>query len=121
MTFNTGLRSLSSKLIASVYSSLAKSVILREMITLTSTQMLWSSENWTMGSKNGCLPDSGSRLPLKRVRIVLESGCLPGGLSCLLNGSELSKKVVAYLVFDQLPPIQLFLLLITLTLCRVFN
>ncbi|KAF5817928.1 hypothetical protein HanXRQr2_Chr02g0058771 [Helianthus annuus] len=53
-------------------------VILREMIPLTSTQMLWSSENWTMGSKNGCLPDSGSRLPLKRVRIVLESGCLPG-------------------------------------------
>ncbi|KAF5805873.1 hypothetical protein HanXRQr2_Chr05g0214541 [Helianthus annuus] len=86
MALNTGLRSLSSKLIASVYSSLAKS-------------------------------DSGSTLPLKRVKIVLESGCLPGGLRCLLNGSELSKKVVAYLVFDQLPPIQLFLWLITLTLC----
>ncbi|KAJ0431810.1 hypothetical protein HanIR_Chr17g0852431 [Helianthus annuus] len=41
--------------------------------------------------KNGCLPDSGSRLPLKRVRIILESGCLPGGVqlthdsSCDLN------------------------------------
>ncbi|KAJ0666402.1 hypothetical protein HanPI659440_Chr17g0666411 [Helianthus annuus] len=47
--------------------------------------------------KNGCLPDSGSRLPLKRVRIILESGCLPEMLKEDANGGEVSSDIPATL------------------------